>query len=230
MQQFSGSKILDAIESGIKNGSEKYGIKINFIPDITRNAPDTQNDVLNFVLEGKDRGLFIGLGLGGMENGYPPELFKDVYAEAKRNNLHVVAHVGEAVGSESIWGAINELRVERIGHGIRCLGDENLVKYLRDNQIPMEISPTSNYCLGIVKKGEAHPIRQMVNAGLLCTINTDDPAMFSTNLNNEYKLLASQGFTCNELLQLNRNAIRESFLNESDKSNYSKLLKGGLCT
>ncbi len=220
VDQFSGSKILDAIESGIKKGSEKYGGRINFIPDITRNAPDTQNAVLNFVLEGKDRGLFIGLGLGGMENGYPPKLFKDVYAEARRNNLHVVAHAGEAVGPESIWGAIEELKVERIGHGIRCLEDKNLVKYLRDNQIPIEVSPTGNYCLGIVNKGKKHPIRQMVDAGLFCTVNTDDPAMFATNLNNEYKLLANQGFTWDELVQLNKNAIQASFLSESEKSNY----------
>lgn len=224
VQRFSGNEILDAIESGIKKGSEKYGQIINFIPDITRNDPDTKNDVLDFVLEGKDRGLFIGLGLGGMENGYPPELFKDVYAEARRNNLHVVAHAGEAVGPESIWGAIEELKVERIGHGIRCLEDKALVKHLRDNQIPIEISPTSNYCLGIVNKGETHPIKQMVDAGLYCTVNTDDPAMFATNLNNEYKLLANQGFTRDELVQLNKNAIQASFLSESEKSNYYNIL------
>jgi len=217
VNQFKQNEILDAIKLGKERGEEKYKVKINFIPDIARNYPDTQNDVLNFVIEGQNRGLFIGLGLGGLENGYPPELFKDVFTEARKNDLHVVAHAGEMAGPKSIWGAINDLKVERIGHGIRCLEDKKLVDYLRETQIPMEVSPTSNYCLNIVKKEEKHPIRQMLDSGIFCTINSDDPAMFSTSLNNEYKLLGDQGFTREELIQLNKNAVKASFLSRSEK-------------
>ncbi len=224
VQQFNQSEILDAIAYGMQKGSEKYGNQINFIPDIARNIPDSQNDVLDFVIEGKKRSLFIGLGLGGMEQGFPPELFEEVYAEAKRNNLHIVAHAGEASGPDSIWGAINKLNVERIGHGVRCLEDDTLINYLSKHQIPIEVSPTSNYCLGIVKKNENHPIRKMVDAGLFCTLNSDDPAMFSTNLENEYNLLAKQGFSFEELKQLNINAINASFLSKEEKNNYLSLL------
>ena len=224
VQEFPQEEMLNAVAAGIKNGYEKYGVKINFIPDIARNIPDSKNAVLDFVIEGKKRGLFIGLGLGGMENGYPPELFKAVYAKAKQNGLRLVAHAGEAAGADSIWGAVNELKAERIGHGIRCLEDVSLTKYLSENKIPVEVSPTSNYCLGIVKNNEKHPIRQMLNAGIFCTLNSDDPAMFSTNLNNEYRLLAEQGFTYDELIQLNTNAIEASFLSEKEKSYYRNML------
>ncbi len=225
VERFPRDEILEAIEYGMKKGYEKYKCKINFIPDIARNIPSSQKKVLDFVIQGNKRGLFVGLGLGGMEDGYPPKLFKEVYAKARRNKLHVVAHAGEAAGAESIREAIKELKVERIGHGIRCLEDKKLVEYLRKTQMPIEVSPTSNYCLGIVNKNEKHPIRQMYDAGLFCTINSDDPEMFSTNLNKEYKLLIKQGFSYNELIQLNKNAVGASFLSNNEKLNYYKILK-----
>ena len=129
-------------------------------------VPESQDRVLEFVLKGKKSGLFIGLGLGGLEDGFPPGLFVESFAEARRAGLRTVAHAGEAAGPESIWGAIDELKVERIGHGVRCIEDPVLMKALRQRQVPMEVCPISNYCLGIVKKGEMHPIREMHDAGL----------------------------------------------------------------
>lgn len=218
--EFSNTEILDAIELGMQRGREKYGVTVNLIPDIARNIAHTQQAVLNLVLEGQKRGLFIGLGLGGMEQGFPPKLFTETYAEAKKNGLRLVAHAGEAAGADSIWGALNLLHAERIGHGIRCLEDSNLLLHLREKQIPIEVSPTSNYCLGVVKAQENHPIRQMLDAGLFCTINSDDPAMFSTNLTQEYELLATQGFSMEELWQLNLNALEASFLSREEKAKF----------
>ncbi|MGD0918686.1 MAG: adenosine deaminase [Thermodesulfobacteriota bacterium] len=219
-QKFENDAILDAITAGCASGKAKYGCHVNLIPDIAREIPDSQTPALEFALQGKDRGLFIGLGIGGQEVGYPPELFTDTFAEARKQGLRVVAHAGEAEGARSIWGAINNLQAERIGHGIRCLDDPELVEVLRQRQIPLEVSPESNYCLGVVGPEQPHPIRQMVNAGLYCTINSDDPAMFSTNLTNEYLTLASQGFSWDELWQLNRNTLEASFLSEAEKENY----------
>ena len=219
-QKFEDDEILDAIAAGRAVGEEKYPCQINLIPDIVREIPDSQRRVLEFVLQGKERGLFIGLGVGGLETGYPPELFTETYAEAQRQGLRIVAHAGEAVGAESIWGAVNCLKAERIGHGIRCLDDPNLVEVLRQRQIPLEVSPQSNYCLGVVKQGQPHPIRKMVDAGLYCTINSDDPAMFSTNLTSEYMALAKQGFSWEELWQLNLNTLEAAFLDEVEKEKY----------
>jgi adenosine deaminase len=193
---------------------------VKFIPDISRELPDTQTQVLEFALKGKERGLFIGLGLGGIEAGNPPEGFIDTYKEAKRQGLRVVVHAGEADGPQSIRGAIDSLGAERIGHGIRCLEDSELLAELRRKQIPLEVSPQSNYCLGIVKRDRPHPIRQMVEAGLFCTLNSDDPTMFSTNLNNEYLTLAAQGFSWEELWQLNLNTLEASFLSAKEKDIY----------
>ena len=217
VQNFNDSEILDAIALGMKNGQKKYNVIVNFIPDIARNIPKSEHRVLELVIKGKERGLFIGLGLGGMENGYPAKLFKNTYKKAIKNGLHVVAHAGEVVGSESIWSAINDLKAERIGHGITCLNDKNIVDYLRENKIPIEVSPTSNYCLGVVKNGDNHPIRKMIDKGLFCTLNSDDPAMFSTTLTQEYELLINQGFSFDQLWQLNMNAIEASFLSNNDK-------------
>jgi len=218
IQNFNNHEILDAIEIGITESEAKYSSRVKLIPDISRHLPETQEKVLEFVVEGYKRGLFIGLGLGGMEANYPPNLFIETFLRAKESGLRLVAHAGEAVGPESIWGAISDLNVERVGHGFRILDDENLVRYLREKQIPVEVSPTSNYNLGLIKESEIHPIRKMVDKGLLCTVNTDDPEMFSTNLSREYQLLYSQGFSMKELYQLNKNAINSSFLEVTEKN------------
>ncbi|MDX2270486.1 MAG: adenosine deaminase [Cyanobacteriota bacterium] len=219
-QKFEDQEILNAIAVGCATGEAKYSCQVNLIPDIAREIPDSQHRVLEFVMKGKERGLFIGLGVGGLEIGYPPELFTETYVEAHRQGLKVVAHAGEAVGAESIWGAVNTLKAERIGHGIRCLDDPNLVEMLRQHRIPLEVSPQSNYCLGVVAQEQPHPIRRMVDTGLYCTVNSDDPAMFSTSLTNEYLTLAKQGFSWEELWQLNLNTLEATFLGEAEKGKY----------
>lgn len=225
VEQFEDEDALDAIEAAVLAGQEKYGCVVNLIPDIARMIPESQDRVLEFVLKGKKRGLFIGLGLGGVEDGFPPGLFIESFAEARRAGLRTVAHAGEAAGPESIWGAIDDLQVERIGHGVRCVEDPALVDALRLRQIPLEVCPVSNYCLGIVKQGEMHPIREMFDAGLNCSINSDDPAMFSTSLVNEYETLALLGFSWQELRQLNLNALNAAFLDDTVKQYYRDKLR-----
>lgn len=225
VEQFEDEDALDAIEAAVLAGQEKYGCVVNLIPDIARMIPESQDRVLEFVLKGKKRGLFIGLGLGGVEDGFPPGLFIESFAEARRAGLRTVAHAGEAAGPESIWAAIDDLQVERIGHGVRCVEDPALVDALRLRQIPLEVCPVSNYCLGIVKQGEMHPIREMFDAGLNCSINSDDPAMFSTSLVNEYETLALLGFSWQELRQLNLNALNAAFLDDTVKQYYRDKLR-----
>ena len=225
IEQFEDEAALDAIEAAVIAGQDKYGVVVNLIPDIARMMPESQQQVLDFVLKGKRRGLFIGLGLGGLEKGFPAGLFTETFEEARRAGLRTVAHAGEADGPESIWGAIDGLQVERIGHGVRCIEDPALVETLRLRQIPLEVCPVSNYCLGIVKQGEMHPIREMCDAGLYCSINSDDPAMFSTSLTNEFLTLASLGFSWPELQRLNRNALEASFLDDAKKEHYRDQLQ-----
>jgi len=216
--KFPADEWLHALAEGTAAGEARYGSRVRFIPDISRELPDTRHRVLEFALRARSTGLVIGLGLGGPEIGYPPELFADVYGEARRQGLRVVAHAGETGGPPSVWGALDVLGAERIGHGVRCLDDPALVEELRARRTPLEVSPTSNYCLGVVRSDEPHPIRRMVDAGLYCTVNSDDPPMFGTDLNREYRLLAAQGFSWDELWRLNLNAVEAAFLNDEEKA------------
>ena len=220
LENFPQDEVIEILIEGMKHGKEKYGIELCFIPDIGRQAPETRHKVLDFVLKGYEKGIFIGLGLGGVEVGFPPNLFTDVYDEARRQGLHIVAHAGETVGAESVWGAINDLKVERIGHGVRAVEDSKLLEHLAETQIPLEVCPHSNYRLSVTPLGEPHQMRALVDAGVFCTVNSDDPPMFSTDLTSEYLLLAKQGFSWDELWQLNLNAIEASFLDDEEKALY----------
>ncbi len=220
LDNFPQDEVIAVFSEGIKRGKEKYDIGLRFIPDIARHIPDSRHSVLDFILKGQEEGVFIGLGLGGPEVGFPPELFVDVYDEARRQGLHLVAHAGETVGAESVWGAIKSLKSERIGHGVRSVEDPKLLEYLAETQIPLEVCPHSNYRLKVTLLDQPHQIRKLVDAGVYCTVNSDDPPMFSTDLTREYLLLARQGFSWDELWQLNLNALEAAFLSEEEKAKY----------
>jgi len=220
LDKFPHDEVIAALIEGARRGEEKFGTHLRFIPDIARHEPETRFGVLDFVLKGQEQGIFIGLGLGGIEVGYPPELFTDVFTEAQRQGLHVVVHAGETVGPHSIWGAIRSLQAERIGHGVRAVEDQLLVEHLAQTQIPLEVSPYSNYRLKVVPLDRPHPIRALMDQGVYVTVNSDDPPMFSTDLTSEYALLARQGFSWDELWQLNLNGLEASFLSDEAKAVY----------
>lgn len=220
LDKLPADDLLDALAVGADAGQAKYGSRVRFIADIARHLPHTQGRVLEFALRGRDKGLILGLGLGGKEVGHPPEHFADTFAEARQQGLRVVAHAGETAGPVSVRGALNALAAERIGHGTRCLEEPALVEELQARQTPLEVCPQSNYCLGIVPRGAPHPIRRMFDAGLYCTLNSDDPPMFATDLNREYEMLAEQGFSWDELWRLNLNTLEACFLDAGEKATY----------
>jgi adenosine deaminase/aminodeoxyfutalosine deaminase len=153
----------------------------------------------------------VAFGIGGSEERGPAELFADVFAFARREGLHLVAHAGESVGPESIWAAL-ALGAERIGHGIAAVWDEKLMTHLRDRKIPLEVCVTSNLVTGVVKRLEDHPMRRLYDAGVPITLNTDDPAMFRCTLDGEYRLaMDAFGFTETELGAIAANAFRYAF-------------------
>lgn len=216
--------LLAAFRDGLTEGRERHGVEVRLIPDIARNFPDTRERVLDFTLAGQREGVFIGLGLGGLETGFPPELFRAEFAEARANGLHVVAHAGEAAGAESVWGAIEALGAERIGHGIRSLEDPRLVDVLRERRMPIEVCPISNYRTGVVPKDTPHPVLRMFEEGLNVTVNSDDPPMFATSLTEEYRWLATQGVPFERLWTCNRAAIEASFLDVDAKERLAERL------
>lgn len=221
IHRLPAEELLLALRDGARTGRQKYGVDIAFIPDISRQEWEQahlREDVLDFALRAKELGIGLGLGLAGMEIGYPSHLFKDVFAEARRQGLHVVAHAGETGDPAFMRDVIDVLQPERIGHGIHALEDPALVAFLRERRLLLEVSPQSNYCTKVVAHTAPHPIRRMVDAGLNCSVNSDDPAMFSTDLTNEYLTLAAQGFSFAELWQLNLNGLRATFLPEARKA------------
>jgi adenosine deaminase len=230
--KMSNVDLIAALAAGARAAEGQTGSRVRFISDISRESPHLQGQVLDFTLQARDEadGLFIGLGVGGPEVGHPPEDFTETFAEARRQGLRVVAHAGETEGAHSVKGALHALQAERIGHGVRSLEDAGVVAELRERQTPVEVSPQSNYCLGVAKRDQPHPIRRMIDAGLNCSVNSDDPPMFSTDLNNDYLTLAAQGFSFDELWQLNLNGLEASFLNASEKQalheDYARWLKG----
>ena len=220
-RQLTASQLLAALAQGAAAGEAATGSRVRFLVDLdrSRGADETAEAALQFALAGQARnGLFLGFSIGGPEQGYPPELFTDLFARARAAGLRPVAHAGETAGPASVWGAVRSLRAERIGHGIRALDDAALLAELRRTQLPLDVSPTSNYCLKVVAADQPHPIRQLLDAQVLVTLNSDDPPMFSTDLTTEYETLARQGFTWPELWQLNLNTLEASFLPEVEKA------------
>jgi len=154
----------------------------------------------------------VGIGIGGDERQTGAEVFRELYTEARDSGLRLTAHAGESAGPESIWGAIN-IGAERIGHGLTAIEDPELMAILAERQIPVEICITSNIRTGCCLPISAHPVRSYFDAGLMITLNSDDPAMFGSNLVQEYALAQSRfEFTNEHLRELAANSIEASFL------------------
>jgi len=165
----------------------------------------------------RDQGV-IGIGLGGSEQKFPNELYEDVFKLAKEKGFHLVAHAGEAAGAESVRSAINVLKAERIGHGVRAIEGPGLIEKLKDSQIPLEVCVTSNLKTGVFSSLTAHPIKYFVEQGLAVNISTDDPTMFGTTLIDEYLLLLNGlNFSLDDIKKLTINAVEATFLSKVEK-------------
>jgi adenosine deaminase/aminodeoxyfutalosine deaminase len=160
----------------------------------------------------------IGIGLGGDERRTGSEPFRALYDRAAASGLRLTNHAGETTGPEGIWEALS-IGSERIGHALSAIQDEKLMTELKARNIVLELNPTSNVRTGVCPSFAQHPLRQYFDAGLLVTLNSDDPAFFGSDLANEYLLAHTQlGFTRDELRQLASNSIRGSFLPDSEKA------------
>jgi adenosine deaminase len=218
VNRMSSTDQLQALDHARKWGEATHGVKVNIVIDIPRGIDDL--DILriaDIAIEGMDYGV-VAFGLGGPEAQYPPELFKKAFDRTLAAGLPSVPHAGEVDGPKSIWGALNSLHAVRIGHGVRCLEDPALVDELRNRQIPLEVCPTSNICLGVFGKIEEHPLPRLIDEGLYVTLNSDDPPMFNTTLTDEYHTVANVfGFDAGKIEQLVINALRAAFLPGAEK-------------
>lgn len=214
--------ILEGLNAGREKARSEFGVDWGWVFDISRNYPETQAQVLEIALTARERGV-VALGLGGPEADFPPGLFKHAFKQARQAGLPRVPHAGEMAGPDSVWTALRKLHANRIGHGVRCIEDPALVAFLRAHQVPLELCPTSNICLGVYPTYTAHPLRQLWDQGLLVTVNSDDPPLFGTDLNQEYEVLVEHfGFDADELEQVSLNGVRASLLPAHEKARLEK--------
>jgi aminodeoxyfutalosine deaminase len=212
----------EAIEDARKRAEADFGIALRWCFDIPGEAGlPAAEDTLRIALDERPDGL-ISFGLGGPEIGVPRPQFKPYFDQARAAGLRSVPHAGETTGPETIWDALRELGAERIGHGIAAALDPELLTHLAERRIPLEVCPTSNVRTRAVASIEEHPLRQLVEAGALVTINSDDPPMFGTTLNDEYAVAAELLDAGPEgLAALARDAVTASFLELGEQARIS---------
>jgi adenosine deaminase/aminodeoxyfutalosine deaminase len=215
--------IFEGMERGRARGEKDFGISLLWIFDAVRQfGAEKAQSVLDLAIQFRDRNV-VAFGIGGDEIAGPPEWFAGVYARAAEHGLHLTAHAGESAGPESIWGALN-LKAERIGHGLTAGQDPELIEELAERQVPIEICVSSNLRTGCCADLAQHPVRRYFDAGLMLTVNSDDPAMFRTSLAGEYALVQETfGFSDEHLRELARNSFEASFLPPEKKIEFLNL-------
>jgi len=167
------------------------------------------------------REWIFAVGLDSSEVGHPPAKFKDVYDRARETGLLAVAHAGEEGPPAYVWEALDVLKARRIDHGVRCVEDERLVGRLVDEQIPLTVCPLSNVKLRVFPNLRAHNLKQLLDRGLLVTVNSDDPAYFGGYVADNFQASAAAlGLGREQLLTLARNSFVASFLNEERRRAY----------
>ncbi|WP_377323924.1 adenosine deaminase [Pimelobacter simplex] len=180
----------EAIEDARVAAERDFGLVLRWIYDIPGESGLPAADAtLRFALDHAPEGL-VGFGLGGPEIGVPREQFIPHFSAARAAGLRSVPHAGETTGPETIWTSLRDLGAERIGHGTSAAADPALLDHLAEHRIPLEVCPSSNVATRAVASLDEHPLPRFVDAGVLVTINSDDPPMFGTTLNREYEIAA----------------------------------------
>ncbi|WP_344742406.1 adenosine deaminase [Microlunatus spumicola] len=210
---------LEAIEDARTGAERDLGVKLRWIFDIPADfGVPAAEMTASIALDHHVPGL-VGLGIGGSEDGFPRSMFVEQFDRARAYGLHSVPHAGETTGPATIWDAIENLGAERIEHGIAAAQDPDLMRYLAENDITLDVCPTSNVALKVVPDLEHHPLPTLVAAGVPVSINTDDPPMFGTDLNREYAVAADLlGLDQAGVARLARAAVDGAFVDDVYKT------------
>jgi aminodeoxyfutalosine deaminase len=186
-------ELFDGYCDGIQEARERFGLEMRLTPDIVRGFTlEEAEEVVRRSAGYRDRGI-VGVGLGGLEADYPPEPYEPAFALARELGLASVPHAGEVAGPASVRGALEALGADRLRHGIRAAEDPGLLGEIAARRIVLDVCPLSNLRTGAVAALAEHPLPQLVAAGALCSISTDDPAMFDTDLSRDYGAATSFG-------------------------------------
>jgi adenosine deaminase len=221
-------EVFGGLTAALADGARDHGISADLILCFLRDlGADAADAVLRACLPFRDH--FIGVGLDSAEVGYPPVLFRQVYELAAAQGLRLVAHAGEEGGPEYVREALDELRVERVDHGVRSMEDPGLVARLRDERIALTVCPLSNVALRVVPALGGHMLPGMLDAGLLATVNSDDPAYFGGYVDDNLDAVRTAfGYGDTQLAALARNSFEACFAPEADKRAWQAEVDGWL--
>jgi adenosine deaminase len=213
-------EVFGGLTAALADGAKEHGISADLILCFLRDlGADAADAVLRASLPFRDS--FIGVGLDSTEVGHPPALFGGVYQLAAAEGLRLVAHAGEEGGPDYVQEALDLLKVERVDHGVRSMEDPELVARLRDQQIPLTVCPLSNVALRVVAALGEHILPGMLDAGLLATVNSDDPAYFGGYVDDNLAAVQQEfGFDDTQLAGLARNSFDACFAPEADKARW----------
>ncbi|WP_028649221.1 adenosine deaminase [Nocardiopsis sp. CNT312] len=202
--------VFDGIERARVEAERDHGIVLRWIPDFPADfGPDSAEATVAAVLADGPHSV-VGFGVGGVET--PLEQYAGVFGRARAAGLASLPHAGEHGGPERVREALDALGAERIGHGIDAMREPGLLARLVEEQVPVDVSPTSNVCTRAVARIGDHPLPRMLEAGLLVTLNSDDPTMFGTDLTEEYRTAHRLGLSADDLVRLAENGVRASYL------------------
>ncbi len=210
--------IFDGLTSALEEARSSLAILADLIMCFLRDrGADAAEQMFRAAMPYRDR--FIGVGLDSTEIGFPPSIFTEVYAMAAAEGLHRVAHAGEEAGPDYVWEALDLLGVERVDHGNRALEDPALIERLVAQRIPLTVFPLSNIALKTAPPRLAdHPLPHMLDAGLLVTISSDDPAYFGGHVDDNFAAIEAElGFGTQQLATLAANSFEAAFLPQSQK-------------
>ncbi len=220
----SWQDIFEGVCDGAQAAREQHAVEVRLTPDIPRGfTQEEARATVEWAGRFRERGV-VGVGLGGLEAEFPPEPYEGVFRLARSLGLGSVPHAGEVAGAASIRGALEALGADRLRHGIRAVEDPGLVRELAGRGIVLDVCPLSNLRTGAVASLEEHPLPRLVAAGVRCTVSTDDPAMFDTDLTHDYEAATSLGLDprslyetgiagslCDEETRARLRALGESF-------------------
>ena len=212
------SGVTEAVIEGVREGEAATGVKANLIGILTRTyGPVRARRELRALLD--HHADITALDLAGDEGNWPPELFVPHFEEGREAGWHVTVHAGEAAGAQGILTAVDKLGATRIGHAVRAVEDPSIMTMLRERHIGIEANLTSNVQTSTVADYASHPLKQFLEAGLLATINTDDPGISGIDLPHELEVAApAAGLSEQQIVQALENAWEIAFLSPDDKA------------
>ena len=206
--------VIEGLHRACRDAEAKLGITACLIMCFLRHLSEAEAEA-TLEQAASHRGRIVGIGLDSSERGHPPGKFKNVYRRARDMGLHLVAHAGEEGPPDYVWEALDVLGVERIDHGNRALEDDRLVARLARDKVPLTVCPLSNLKLCVVDDLTRHPLRRMLEKGLVATVNSDDPAYFGGYMNDNYRAVdKALALRRDELLALARNSFAAAFMLE----------------